>query len=568
MDLEGTPKVKQRKKNIKRLRTGCWTCRRRGYKCDEGKPECANCTRLKIKCEGYGIRLKWQNTNCPHRTRNSKGSIHRSANCSSTRRALRSSSSELDGEVIGAIISTSTTPLLSPQLSWTPSSSPVTSLSISPTPLVTVHETNNIIPPTAPLPPPPAAATTPPPDPEFCSSVSPDTASRDLVDYYARYLTSDVGAFRSSNAYQVILDMMNGNDPIRLGICCLSACSLAHQNVQPQLSTLSVQFKVMALHSLRQHLEFRSFDVCALAAGLLLSLQEVLECNFDGWRKHLDGIAHGLFASQMVTQPTIRQDTRVRPLLRELLYNDVMSTITSGLAPAAVSFDISYWTSDLNLDFTGSSCHLIHYAAMVSSVATRLTQIVPPVNFLQGINMPMESRPIITRIPYSVNSWPQGLLESKRNIESLIRSWKCPPTAGVDDQQTLWLLKYALDLYFLLRLDVTEYGLQLSHNIVDVVSNAIETFKQVSSTSQSTHLHLWPLYQVGMVCEKDEHRDVIVDRLQIYRTQNPRHRLRLDVILDTLKDIWSYRDSPISAGCSYRELIAMGMKGKPVAILY
>lgn len=40
--------------------TGCWTCRRRGYKCDEGKPFCHNCTRLNLQCEGYGIRLKWQ----------------------------------------------------------------------------------------------------------------------------------------------------------------------------------------------------------------------------------------------------------------------------------------------------------------------------------------------------------------------------------------------------------------------------------------------------------------------------------------------------------------------------
>lgn len=52
-----TPKPK---KKISRLRTGCWTCRRRGYKCDEGKPHCKSCIRLNLDCEGYGIRLKWQ----------------------------------------------------------------------------------------------------------------------------------------------------------------------------------------------------------------------------------------------------------------------------------------------------------------------------------------------------------------------------------------------------------------------------------------------------------------------------------------------------------------------------
>ncbi|KAI1608102.1 fungal-specific transcription factor domain-containing protein [Exophiala viscosa] len=45
--------------SIKRVRTGCWTCRRRGYRCDEGKPVCAECTRLSLKCEGYNVRLTW-----------------------------------------------------------------------------------------------------------------------------------------------------------------------------------------------------------------------------------------------------------------------------------------------------------------------------------------------------------------------------------------------------------------------------------------------------------------------------------------------------------------------------
>lgn len=54
------PLAGKEKKKISRLRTGCWTCRRRGYKCDEGKPHCYNCTRLNLACEGYGIRLKWQ----------------------------------------------------------------------------------------------------------------------------------------------------------------------------------------------------------------------------------------------------------------------------------------------------------------------------------------------------------------------------------------------------------------------------------------------------------------------------------------------------------------------------
>jgi hypothetical protein len=47
----------------KRTRTGCWTCREAGYKCDEQKPYCGRCIRLKITCKGYGVKLKWQDGN-------------------------------------------------------------------------------------------------------------------------------------------------------------------------------------------------------------------------------------------------------------------------------------------------------------------------------------------------------------------------------------------------------------------------------------------------------------------------------------------------------------------------
>ncbi|KAI1767960.1 fungal-specific transcription factor domain-containing protein [Hypoxylon sp. FL1150] len=43
-----------------RTRTGCFTCREDGYKCDEQKPFCGRCIRLRKTCKGYGVRLKWQ----------------------------------------------------------------------------------------------------------------------------------------------------------------------------------------------------------------------------------------------------------------------------------------------------------------------------------------------------------------------------------------------------------------------------------------------------------------------------------------------------------------------------
>ncbi|KAL3483507.1 fungal-specific transcription factor domain-containing protein [Aspergillus germanicus] len=44
--------------SISRARTGCWTCRARRIKCDEGRPKCQRCARLNVDC-GYGVKLIW-----------------------------------------------------------------------------------------------------------------------------------------------------------------------------------------------------------------------------------------------------------------------------------------------------------------------------------------------------------------------------------------------------------------------------------------------------------------------------------------------------------------------------
>ncbi|PYI10565.1 C6 transcription factor [Aspergillus sclerotiicarbonarius CBS 121057] len=50
-----TPTRKRcRREGAKWTRSGCLTCKRRRKRCDETKPCCQSCTRLGLKCEGYG----------------------------------------------------------------------------------------------------------------------------------------------------------------------------------------------------------------------------------------------------------------------------------------------------------------------------------------------------------------------------------------------------------------------------------------------------------------------------------------------------------------------------------
>lgn len=42
-----------------RKTTGCWTCRIRKKKCDDGRPGCSSCTLRAITCYGYAARPQW-----------------------------------------------------------------------------------------------------------------------------------------------------------------------------------------------------------------------------------------------------------------------------------------------------------------------------------------------------------------------------------------------------------------------------------------------------------------------------------------------------------------------------
>ncbi|KAJ8101434.1 fungal-specific transcription factor domain-containing protein [Lipomyces tetrasporus] len=53
------PVLPPQNQKIVRVRSGCWTCKARRRKCDEGKPFCMNCIKNNRQCEGYDLRLSF-----------------------------------------------------------------------------------------------------------------------------------------------------------------------------------------------------------------------------------------------------------------------------------------------------------------------------------------------------------------------------------------------------------------------------------------------------------------------------------------------------------------------------
>ncbi|CDR44424.1 CYFA0S14e02586g1_1 [Cyberlindnera fabianii] len=91
---------------IKRVRTGCWTCKKRRRKCDEGKPECNNCVKSGRTCEGYGLKLSFDvddSRNNGKEQVNAKGQVVHGFR---GRPRLKESLAKRDSQIMTPVIST------------------------------------------------------------------------------------------------------------------------------------------------------------------------------------------------------------------------------------------------------------------------------------------------------------------------------------------------------------------------------------------------------------------------------------------------------------------------------
>jgi len=71
------PTTKKSRQPVKHTKTfsGCWTCRERHVKCDEGKPKCNRCHKAGVECQGYGIKLVWIDPDTQEREQNIRRAI-------------------------------------------------------------------------------------------------------------------------------------------------------------------------------------------------------------------------------------------------------------------------------------------------------------------------------------------------------------------------------------------------------------------------------------------------------------------------------------------------------------
>ncbi|KAI1377067.1 fungal-specific transcription factor domain-containing protein [Hypoxylon crocopeplum] len=209
-----------------RTRTGCFTCREDGYKCDEQKPFCGRCIRLQKACKGYGVKLKWQTPQGRPKSKAAK-----------SKRQQRSSSSD---KVVP------------------PPSSELMSLVMSPDP-------SRIMP----------------------NDVNP--TDRYLLNHWSTTLAAMVSMVPTPQSPFLVhlTPMVPHSTALRSVLCSIAACHLAILRNDNSLHTLATRHQLVAVSSLRQSIQTDSPEL-SLAAILMLQVSDRL-FTMDSGVDHLSG---------------------------------------------------------------------------------------------------------------------------------------------------------------------------------------------------------------------------------------------------------------------------------------
>ncbi|CAN6674711.1 hypothetical protein TRVA0_062S00166 [Trichomonascus vanleenenianus] len=606
------------KKKIQRLRTGCWTCRRRGYKCDEAKPVCKNCTRLQIACEGYGIRLKWQDEQTPQkkgRKRNYTLTASPPTNGNSIPSTPAEAPSSYQQSVLNSeqlngyqhVLGFSKVPnntqvnqanqishmnqiedsdfIYSSPSTTSPSMSAGAPMTPPMNPPYTSPYFDNTPPPitfpqpTVPLPSPASANNIVANDifpiaNSFFSQSAPAKSSIPdkkksnesiLLTHFLRSLVHELNAIEPSTNFNYFRDMLfplhQSCESLKNALCGLSARHMSQ--LYPEYISRAMEYKVEALRCLREELLCSHFNMKSLTTILILGVQEVYESNHETWRQHVEGAMRGILGNDKRLLRQAESDPFASMTVAYLEYQDTMCHLLTG-GPTLLSrfgSEVPQWGTKTG-PFIRTIGPLYKSLAQISLVAYELSNAIAPA-YVAGQHM-KRIAPVFAAIDFL--QWPPHLTENRFDIQIALNMWLPEQPLNSSDYAAVRVLKYATELYYLMRFDATEFGQHLSANIETIVSDALGFVSAIPTFSSASALLSWPMWQIGIACESHEHQQQVLTMLEQCKWKT--NKLSLQSIIDFLQLLWFFRRDPQYAGYSYRELLTMTMQQTPPVILY
>jgi Fungal specific transcription factor domain/Fungal Zn(2)-Cys(6) binuclear cluster domain len=598
------------KRKVTRVRTGCWTCRRRGYKCDEGKPACNNCIKRKVPCEGYAIRLKWTEDKLVKKFAESvslergfsEGTSQASVGYDSSTSPGKDSSSSghspslpVPGElsfqladnpaVDTKLVGVNTEPIKSapilsalhnpavysefasssvpkPDISHFPSSSSSSSYS---NPIPVPQNSRQHVYSTLQL---------------STSPLHDQTLQHELIVHYLTNVSEDlcpVDTF-SVNIYRDVVVPFSAIST-KYAICGLASHYLA--STDSVYALLATEFKVEAIKALRISLESLtkgistpdlsespqgsafsdgrpSFPQDVFSTSILLATQEALSGNYDEWRSHVKGGAKLLWTvfGNRLDQADLTPEAQ--SLIDTLCYHDTVSTIMGDKPLLAGELPA---TRRANPDST------------FSSLAAPIYRLVSRISILAATAQEASRAATgLTIGPFSVSEepWPielaanrlqlQNQLESQLygdGEESALPAALATSPASISASNSYYILSNILRncamLYFWLRLDRQQLGRQLTPRVNFTVSDTLDLLAHIDPDSGMNSLLAWPLWQLGVCADSEEIQQAIMARLITIQTYSNRGGMK--TIIRFLATFWNLMKHPAYSPYTRRELL-------------
>ena len=440
----------------KRTRTGCWTCREAGYKCDEQKPCCQRCTRLKITCKGYGIRLKWQDQPA--------GTLVKKSRTTRKKKAL-------DADRISTPASVTSDALTSSSFT----SPPIT---------VQSH----------------VSALSVPHAPSHGTGLGPDFSASDrrLLHYWVDQLSSLISiAPRNGKPapFQLHLtSMVYDSAALRSTVLSMAANHLALQTSEPSLRLQAYRHQRDAIHLLQDVIQDprQAHSESALATVLMMQVSARLFGEDD----EANVVNHLMGAKAMIARRGIGDwlsTPSARFLLSLFAYHDILSSISRGHRPLF----------DHDADFKA-----VEGAEDMRSIAEVLLIVARTSQLQHAIKVRREGG---GEYALTEEEDATGRDLQQKLLAMQFDAQRDDPYNSSDINFTAEAYRHAAFIY----LYRTWLGVGAPNPIsMEHIQNCLAYISRVDVTSPLTSSHVWPLFTAGCEVIDNGQRQFVRDRFQ------------------------------------------------------
>ncbi|KAF9691467.1 hypothetical protein EKO04_010897 [Ascochyta lentis] len=464
----------------KRTRTGCWTCREAGYKCDEQKPYCQRCTRLKITCKGYGIKLKWQDV--------PTGTVARKPRNQRKKQGVES---------------------VSTPASMFSDSSASSSFASPPTTLQSPASTFNI-----------------PRTPVHGTGLGPDLSANDrrLLHYWVEQLSSLISIAprhgQLTPFQQHLTSMAYDSAALRSTVLSMAANHLALQSSEPSLRLQAYRHQRDAIHLLQELIQDprQAHSEPALATVLMMQVSARLFGEDD----EANVVNHLMGAKAMITRRGVDEwldSSTARFLLSLFAYHDILSSISRGHRPLF----------DHEADFKA-----VEGAEDMQSIAEVLLIVARTSQLQHAIKTRREAGGDHT-LTEEENATGRDL--QQKLLAMHFDTQRSYPHGDSDINLTAESYRHAAFIY----LYRTWLGVGAPNPIsVEHIQNCLTYISRVDITSPLTSSHVWPLFTAGCEVIDSTQRQFVRDRFQgMYASKLFPSWNR---VMRDIEDVWAAKD--------------------------